>query len=73
MNEPAFAGKGKVQLPFENWGPGGAHVVHNKAGRVGRISQGFPHHVSSDMHTQVVVISVGRQCLSWVCAVAMQM
>lgn len=42
MNEPAFAWTGKVQLPSEDWDPGGAPVVPNKTGRVGMISQAFP-------------------------------
>lgn len=71
MNEPAFAWKGKVNLPSEDWDPGGAPVVHNKTGRVAMIPRGFPHHVFSDMQDAVAVIS-GRQFLLWVCAVATQ-
>lgn len=71
MNKPAFAWKGKVHLPSEDWDPEGAPAVHNKTGRVAMTSQGFPHHVSSDMKHTVMVISV-RQGLLWVCAVATQ-
>lgn len=70
MNGPAVAWKGKGQLPFEDWGPGGARVVHERTGRAGMISPGFPHPVCTD---RAVWVSDRRQCLFWVCAVATQM